>query len=75
VSDRPGAVVRVDDSDPTGRLRLEKSRNGRTHAMIETDIPESGRPLVLNLLLTTTKGEILREQFMVSRDVGDVRAK
>lgn len=34
-------------------------------ADVRVAIPASGKPLVLRLLLTTTRGEILREEFVV----------
>jgi hypothetical protein len=67
VGDRGGAVIRQDDSDPSGKLRLVRGPTGRTHAVVETELPENGRPLYLTLLLTTARGEVLREEFVVEQ--------
>ncbi len=66
VGDKKGAPIRVDDGDKDGRLRTEKNKAGKTCAILEFETPDE-KPLILNLLLTTAKGEILKEEFVVQR--------
>ena len=66
VGDKKGAAVHIDDADKEGRLRIEKNKAGKTCAIIEVETPDE-KPLILNLLLTTAKGEILKEEFVIQR--------
>lgn len=64
IGDKKGAPIHVDDQDKDGRLRTEKNKAGKTVAILEFETPDE-KPLILNLLLTTAKGEILKEEFVV----------
>lgn len=66
VGDKKGSPIHVDDADKEGRLRTEKNKAGKTCAILEFETPDE-KPLVLNLLLTTAKGEVLKEEFVVER--------
>jgi hypothetical protein len=66
VGEKKGAPIHVDDQDKDGRLRTEKNKAGKTCAILEFETPDE-KPLILNLLLTTDKGEVLKEEFVVER--------
>jgi hypothetical protein len=66
VGEKKGAPIHVDDQDKDGRLRTEKNKAGKTCAILEFETPDE-KPLILNLLLTTEKGEVLKEEFVVQR--------
>jgi hypothetical protein len=66
VGDKKGAAIHVDDQDKDGRLRTEKNKAGKTCAILEFETPDE-KPLILNLLLTTASGEVLKEEFVVQR--------
>jgi hypothetical protein len=66
VGDKKGAPIHFDEGDKDGRLRTEKNKAGKTCAILEFETPDE-KPLILNLLLTTAKGEILKEEFVVER--------
>jgi hypothetical protein len=66
IGDKKNAPVKIDDADKDGRLRVERSKEGRLQAVIEVMTPEE-KPLVLNVLLTTATGDVLRESFVLQR--------
>ena len=66
IGEKKGAPIHVDDQDKDGRLRTEKNKAGKTCAILEFETPDE-KPLILNLLLTTDKGEVLKEEFVVQR--------
>jgi hypothetical protein len=66
VGEKKGSPIHVDDQDKDGRLRTEKNKAGKTCAILEFETPDE-KPLILNLLLTTAKGEVLKEEFVVQR--------
>jgi len=64
--DKKNGVVRTDDADKGGRLRVDKNAT-RTDAVILMATPEDGKTLMVDLLLTLSDGKILTEQFQLIR--------
>jgi hypothetical protein len=65
-ADKRSAKVHVDDSDPSGALRLER-KDGRRDAVLVLETPESAAMLVATLIMTTDKGDVLTEEFLLQR--------
>ncbi len=59
--------VHIDDADRSGILRTVRTPKGKLQAILEAATPETGKPLVLDLLLTTATGEILKEEIVLQR--------
>jgi hypothetical protein len=66
VGDKKGAPIHIDDADKDGRLTTEKGKSGKTHALLICESDEK-KPVIYELLLTTAKGEILTEEFVLVR--------
>ena len=66
VGDKKGAPLHFDDADKEGHLRVQRTKAGKLDAVMEFETPEN-KPLIVNLLLTTSKGEILKEEFVFEK--------
>jgi hypothetical protein len=66
VGDKKGAPIHIDDADKDGRLTTEKGKSGKTHAILICETDES-KPVIYDLLLTTAKGEVITEEFVLVR--------
>jgi hypothetical protein len=66
VGEKKGAPIHIDTADKDGRLTTEIGKSGKTHAMLVCESDET-KPVIYELLLTTAKGEILTEEFVIER--------
>jgi hypothetical protein len=66
VGEKKGAPIHIDDADKDGRLTTEIGKSGKRHALLVCESDES-KPVHYDLLLTTEKGEVLRESFVLVR--------